>query len=151
MNTNWLPHLFIDYPLYQLPEAIEAQVGNKPLLVLVEAQDWNNQTADLLQKIVAAIKLEYNTQVEIVPVEEHKNYSFQVFRQQFGCEIVLTFNVPLSKIGIYFELSKYLPLYHANIRVLVADALSVVSSDKELKASLWNGLKALINSTTKAS
>lgn len=145
MNVPVLSSLFIDFPLYQIPEAFNKPVQAKPLLVAVEANDWNEPNADLLQKIVSAVKFEYASQVQIIPVEAGQVYSFQLFRQQFETKILVSFNVPIATFGIYFDLPKYLPLHHASMRVLIADTLSNIATQKDLKGVLWNALKTLVN------
>ncbi|NJL74583.1 MAG: hypothetical protein HC892_05605 [Saprospiraceae bacterium] len=145
MNIPVLSNLFIDFPLYKIPEAANKSVQTKPLLVAVAANDWNETNAELLQKIVTAVKFEYASQVQVIPVEAGQVYSFQMFRQQFETKILVSFNVPIATFGIYFDLPKYVPLYHASIHILIADTLSNVATQKDLKGVLWNALKTLVN------
>ncbi len=137
--------------LEKVKEEIKAEPiplkGNftKGIAILHEESELNAEVMDMLVKMINACGHSMN-EVGMVSSEVLENRSMEDF-QALNAHVVLKFGRikhPVNAIAA----SPYEIHAEEEIEYLFADALTVISEDKNLKRKLWNSLQILFNLST---
>lgn len=97
--------------------------------------------ADFLQKILQAVGVSI-TQSLCINITQ-LSYSFAKFKQQYTPQYAICFGIAPSDLGLHLQIPLYQTVVLGGTSFLFADSLTLIASDKQKKAALWNTLKVM--------
>ncbi len=136
MNTDYS---FFNYPIFRIAEKkhLSKKIEIRPILVLTAPADYHAETRTLLSNILKAIHVDLATQTHLLLPESDVIYDWQ----DYPAHLILSFGVPLKKIGLNYTIPHYQLFMYQQQSFLCVDALSKIAQGKPLKAALWQALK----------
>jgi len=142
MDTLHLDNKFLDFKLFVLPETEKLAKENEVyrLFIVVDKEDYDEFTQELLEKIIGAMKLDFEEEVFVKIVEEGERINYNTIQSK----ALISFEVPMKQTGIHYPLKKYQLLQYNNGQFLLVDSLTKIATDRNLKGMLWNVLKNLL-------
>ncbi len=96
----------------------------------------------LLDNILKAIGLGID-QVDVINISFLDNSDANILFTERKINYLITFGVPLIRLQIDLLLPPYMPEQVEGIWLLLADTLTKVESDREVKKRLWQALKRM--------
>ncbi|MEM8528982.1 MAG: hypothetical protein AAGG68_30400 [Bacteroidota bacterium] len=140
MDTLHSDNKFLDFKLFVLPETKKGVAARTyQLFILVNANEYDEASQDLLQKIIGAMKLDLEKDVLVAELEGNENLDANSIRYK----TLLSFGLSTKRVGIHYPLKKYQLLKKEEQQFLLADVLPKIAADRNLKGMLWNVLKDL--------
>ncbi len=122
-------------------QELNANYGDiKDVMILCTTADDNEECKLLLENLLKACKL--------MPTDAHIFYAIDnpfTALNNFKPKIAISFNLPFSVENFTLPITPYQIYNYNKIKILQADALSILLADKTKKAQLWNTLKTLFN------
>ena len=126
-------------PQYDIPA--ESITISKELLisVIVARSDWSDYNQELLEKILASVESSMDL-VDVVLVDEQplRFANWGTAKKKF-----ILFGVDPHQIGIMITPAKYQWFQFQNGQILLADELSKIQNEVNLKKQLWAALKQM--------
>jgi DNA polymerase III psi subunit len=117
--------------------------GKERILILTSplTSNTSKEEADLLQKIVEAIGLDFASEVLHVTVLPESTFSLFALLEKLSLQHVLLFGVDRSQLGLHFELPHYQVFELEGIRLLCSESLTALHANINSKKQLWQALK----------
>ena len=146
---NFIPKsIFSNHQLFVVPETTDGQLPGsgknlKQLLVLYRKEEESESLKELLGKILSAAKFDIGQDVRLVELSSDELFSFTTLQSEEPNKYVIILGLTPKQLGLHFTFEKYTPFHHIDCDFLVADSLSAISENRELKARLWNAMKTL--------
>lgn len=145
-------HHFLTDPIFVTPEPesiLEDTQGENHKKVLVVCQDTeaNPELLGLLKKILGAVQLDIDKDITLLRAKKGTSYSFIGARTKIAFERMLVFGLPPTQLGLNIQTQTYAIITIENCQLLFSDALTLIASDKRLKAALWSNLQLLFPKT----
>ncbi len=115
------------------------------ILVLVDNPGKENLDASegvLLYKILKSVGYD-SEDTDILNVGYLREEELQRVLLTKKAHYVISFGVPMKKLGLDLLLTPYAPVKKDGICFVLADPLSVVEADVNIKKRLWNALKVM--------
>jgi len=110
--------------------------------VLILTDNISESEKALLAKILGAIGLTLD-QIDLVDLSKVQTLDYQAFLSQNVTKKFVSFGVGLGKINWNILLNIYQPKNVAGVDFLLSDELRVLDTNRELKQTLWEALKAI--------
>lgn len=136
---------FLDYDIYPFKTDdinLRGQ-GAKEVAIVLYKTDDNDETQELLEKIMGAVKLNLLQDTIICTLDKGEELTLQQLRQQGNMKQLLLFGVDAGVMGIRFQVADYQPLSWNNLVFLKCDSLSKIANNKKLKGALWQALQKI--------
>lgn len=134
-------------PIFNTGMEVAAEVAPYPykILVLVDnprQKDLDASEGVLLYKILKAVGYD-SEDTDILNVGWLESQALQNELQNRTAHYLISFGVPLNKLFMDLLLNPYEPTVVDKIKFLLADPLSVVDADVDVKKRLWAALKLM--------
>ena len=148
---NFIPSsIFSDHQLFVVPETNNRQLpgsgeNRKHLLVLYRKEEESTSLKELLSKILAAAKFDIQQDVRLVELSSDETFSVSALRSKEVIKQVIILGLNPGQLGLHFTFEKYAPFPHTDCDFLIADPLSAINENRQLKGQLWNAMKVLFS------
>ena len=123
----------------KLPNSSTTQLQNKVLILVNQLSDAEK---DFLGKILSASNLSFET-IDLIELSKTQMPDYQAFTSQKITKTFISFGVGLSKLGWNQILTIYQTKTIENVNFLLADDLSKIMANVDLKKALWANLQKL--------
>ncbi len=147
--------LFKDINIFALPEAEKQQIellGNnkKAVLIVIRAQEWNQEIQAFLGKILGAVQLNFEEDIHCVNITNHPSISFFQLNQNKAYRHVIAFGLPPKELGLNIESRLYQPTLLSDIQWLFAHNIQDIYEErkqgkKQMAGALWKALKDMFD------
>lgn len=121
------------------------EIGNfeKKILAICRQSEWNPGNEEFLSRILHSCQLSEKDYRILVIANENKITDHINHLQP---EVLFLFDLNLNSEVVKLNKIKYKPFRFNNIKMVLADTLEVLKSDKEKRNALWNqSIKVLFN------
>lgn len=131
---------------YQRIGGAAGQNAKHVLVILGSEQYEKSNFAELLHKILASVKLNYEKDVLIFALSSSVPFSLLDFAQAHDSKKVIVFGTPLAQLGVHKLLPKYEVTNLAGLKMVISDDFLDLEADfsKKLKMALWKALQVLV-------
>lgn len=129
---------FFDFQFYNIPSAQEVYSDVKEILVIVENQDYVLKES-LLKKILAAVKLDLETQVTFLKLDEGATINLASISE--GVKKVFTFGLKPTRLGLNGAFRGYQFYQSASFSILFSHSLKALAEKPEKKKALWTAMQ----------
>lgn len=129
---------FFDFQFYNIPETQEVVGEINEILVIVEKQDYVLKES-LLKKILAAVKLDIDSQVTFLQLEE--GATINLASKAEGVKKVFTFGLKPTRLGLNGLFRGYQFYQTATFSILFSHSLKLLSEKPEKKKALWTAMQ----------
>lgn len=142
MDTIDLDNKFLDFKLFVLPETESSAETDKTyaIAILVNAEEYDESNQEFLKKIISAMKLDFEKEVYLSALKQGECINFHAIPSK----TLISFDISIKQAGIHYPLKKYQLLQYNKEQFLLADSLTKIAADRNLKGMLWNVLKNLV-------
>lgn len=139
MEQKNLDNRFFNFPLFVLPDRKKGAVIDKfrPILILVQEEDYQNDSKELLANILNAINISIDEQVYLLTIADDTRYNWL----DYPTQLILSFGVPFKNIGIHYTVPPYRLLAYQDRQFLYVHDLTKIAAEKKWKAALWGEIK----------
>ena len=146
MNTS-----FLDFKLIQIAETekILSQCkgrASKGIFICYPSND--NDQREFLAKILSAVGLDLNTEVQSLEKTPENDFSFSRLNRENKLSKVFLFGIHPKSIGLQIQIQKYQPFMLNNCLFLIGDDLTSISQNQASKKLLWAALKGIFEKET---
>ncbi len=131
---------FFDFQFYDIPEPQVVSGNINEILVIVEKQDYVLKES-LLRKILAAVKLDINSQVTFLQLEEGATINLASIAED-GVQKVFTFGFKPTTLGLNGSFRGYQFYQTASFSILFSHSLKALSEKPAKKKALWTAMQA---------
>ncbi len=143
-ENNILNNQYIDFDIFVTSDENLIPESNQfRHLVVFQGNKEVEQLKSFLEKILQAAKVDVQKDVFLINADAKERFRFIDIKKKAPIEFVLFFGVHPKQFGLNFQFQKYQPFQFNNCHFLVADDLSAIQENKQLKGALWNSLKSL--------
>ena len=150
MSSN---NRFIDFPIFQATE-YNAHSGSRrgenqrKILILFAAEEDTEEFNAFLAKILAAVNLDLQKDVLLLPFPEGEQIHLSSILRQEEVATVMVFGISLNSLGVHLATPLYHPLASGSIRWLLAHSLTDIHAErqqggKQKAGALWRALQSL--------
>lgn len=114
------------------------------VMVVLEAQEDKDLLDGLLNKILAAIKIDLTEDVCLIKTPE-PSHKLNILKSIKDLKIkkVLCFGLQPKDLTLNFSTTLYKPMQVGDMTFLFADALSTLDKEPDRKKALWNNLQEI--------
>lgn len=144
---------FIDFPIFQTPEyntCSESCRGEnqRNTLILFAAGEDTDELNAFLAKILAAVKLDLQKDVLLLPLPEDEPLHASSIVRKEKIETVIIFGLPGERLGIHLAIPLYQPVAAGSAQWLLAHSLTDIYAErqqggKQKAGALWRALQSL--------
>ncbi|MEZ4981791.1 MAG: hypothetical protein R2769_09435 [Saprospiraceae bacterium] len=117
--------------------------GKKGCLIILEKVDSQNNNHPFLKKVLQSVDLNTDEDCFIWEKEPDESILLGPVLRNYKATTLISFGVDTQSLGFNFSLQKYQIAPLESGKILMADDLTKIEQDKNLKMMLWNSLKAL--------
>lgn len=144
---------FIDFPIFQTPEyntCSESRRGEnqRKTLILFAAGEDTEDLNVFLSKILAAVKLDLQKDVLVLPLpEDEPLHAISIVRKE-KIDTVIVFGLPFNRLGVHLAAPFYQPVTAGSAQWLLAHSLADIYAErqqggKQKAGALWRSLQSL--------
>lgn len=131
---------------YEIPDVSSQNLATETSdrnwrILITEPESLQAPLIDLLNKIINAMQIEAEVQVQILPLLPESNYWLLIQENPFILNII-SFGIPPSYLGLQGFDNKHHVYHFQNKKILFADELQNYSTESSKKL-LWTGLKEM--------
>ncbi len=130
---------FFDFDVYDLPDSQNVLADTNEVLVVVRRDDFLLQET-LLKKILTAVKLDLDTQVTFLQLEEGAVINLATAARQ--AKKVFTFGLKPTQLGLNGGFRGYRFYKTESFSLLFSHSLKDLSEKPAKKKALWDAMKA---------
>lgn len=151
MDAISLTKEFYDFQIFVTSEADDlpemSGQNHKKLLLVVEREDYTDETKTLLTKIIQAVGFDLAEDALLLQLDSDRAISIPQVRSLHEIDSLICFGMPLSRLGIHLQIPTYQITASALGQLLLADSLQHITQQKSAKAALWKALQAMFPKT----
>jgi hypothetical protein len=145
-----LSNSYLDYKVFAVSDTskINEKLSgeNQKHILIVTNADENPEMEVLLEKILAAVKIQLLTDCLILRGKDSFDFpSFSSLKTDYKIEKILVFGFKPSDLGLSFETPQYFITEITGFHFLFVDNLYVISTQVEKKKALWGNLQLLFS------
>lgn len=135
---------FFDFPLYADNSDQAQKYFNHPeasFHVFLDESEWNETNKELLLKILAAMKLDIEKDVEIYGLKENVDVMIAQDLDFKSNHRFLGFGMNANRVGLQIKTIPYEIMHIRNLKVLFSHKLSDLQNNVNYKKQLWGLLQ----------
>lgn len=132
---------FFETELYQIPQRPLSLAANRRAYVFL-AQEHTAEELDFLAKVMQAVGLSLEKDVEVVPCPPKQ--SFQL--QEKPLAPCFFFGLSTAVLGLRLELPLYQLVHYQGLQLLQGISLQQIALQKQQKLALWRALQDIFPS-----
>ncbi len=152
-KNDFLSAGFLDFPLIDVParqdwaSRLGGQRARNVLLVFQRKPD-DEVLVGFLEKVLAAVKLDVQKDVCLLPITYSEQFCFVHLRQSADFQYFIAFGIAPERMGLTLQASLYQPFMIEGTHFLFADDLQQIYEErqaggKQMSSKLWQALKNL--------
>jgi DNA polymerase III psi subunit len=115
----------------------------KDTRLLVVSDIPTQQHAEMLEKMIGAVKLDMHQEACLVTVSDRVSLPLASTCRGTSISEVLVFGTPPASLGLHLQWPNYHPVQIGGLQILFAPSLDRIAAAKDLKLQLWQGLQQL--------
>ncbi len=129
--------------LYLIPDTLnssEESINAQKILVFVNKKDYEDHSS-LLEKIMGAIKLDFNKDIKVISLEETESKAASFFDSN-ELNYVMAFGLRPARIGMNAKFKANHFYQTESFKVMLTYKLEQLTSDVSKKKALWGALQS---------
>ena len=141
---NTLLSDFLNFDIYQLQnnaDNLEIIHDNNARHTLILMNSKDKEQLDFLGKILKAVQYDITQDVLLISLPQETQIDLTKMMRDVDISSILLFGIPLSKVGIHYNLPNYRPITINSTTYLLAEQLGQISKNQMKKKELWTALQ----------
>ena len=136
---------FFDFEIFMLNEEFPGKItGENQRKILVVTQPAPTKAEMLfLEKVLTAVKVDVVKDIALAVAEEKQTFNLFDVLRKLPTERVLIFGLTPPQCGLNLNLTKYQPLVHSGVQILLCNQLAEIENNQQLKRHLWSALQQI--------
>ncbi len=113
--------------------------------VFLKAEDYSQENADLLRKILSAVQLDVQASVQVFLLKDEEHVFLMEELDLSKANYFFAFGLNAKRIGLQCRTIPYKWMSFSTLNVLFSHALTDLYKSNDLKKKLWSCLKQMGN------
>jgi hypothetical protein len=136
---------FFEAPIYNTADISKntEYIGRNNKKLLIVCRNYNESSADFLNKIMKAVNTDLTEDAALVDLEQNPSLHYSELNRTIAVEKIIFFSVDPAQIGLHLKLPLYKCTIWNDINILCAEGLEQIAADKNKKALLWRELQLM--------